>query len=68
MHAYMHCSVTPDCEPWIVAHQSPLPMEFSSQEYWSGLSYPTPRDLPDPEIEPASLVSPALASKFFTLF
>ena len=36
-------------------------MEFSRQEYWSGLSFPPPGDLPDPEIEPTSLVSPALA-------
>ena len=66
MHAYMHCSVTPDCEPWIVAHQSPLPMEFSRQEYWSGVPLPTLQDLSDPGIELASLVSPALAGRFFT--
>ena len=41
-------------------------MEFSRQEYWSGLPYPTPGDLPDAGIEPASLVSPALAGGFFT--
>ena len=39
--------------PWTVAHQAPLSMEFSMQEYWSGLSFPSPGDLPDPEIEPA---------------
>ena len=49
-----------------VAHQTPLSMEFSRQEYWSGLPFPTPGDLPDPEIEPASLESPALAGRFFT--
>ena len=38
-------------------------MEFSRQEYWSGLSFPSPEDLPDPGMEPAS---PALASGFFT--
>ena len=32
--------------PWIVAHQAPLPMEFSKQEYWSEVPYPTPGDLP----------------------
>ena len=37
-----------------VAHQSPLSMEFSRQEYWSGLPFPTPGDLPDPGIEPGS--------------
>ena len=42
---------------WTVAHKDPLSMEFSRQEYWSGLPFPTPRDLSDPGIE---LVSPAL--------
>ena len=37
--------------PWIVAHQVPLSMEFSRQEYWSGLPFPSPRDLPDRGIE-----------------
>ena len=49
-----------------VAHQAPLFMVFSRQEYWSGLSYPHPKDLPDPGIQPVSLMSPALAGKFFT--
>ena len=49
-----------------VAHQAPLPMEFFRQEYWSGLTFPPPGDLPDPGIESASLVSPALAGRFFT--
>ena len=40
--------------PWTVAHQVPLSMGFSRQEYWSGLSCPPPVDLPDPGIEPAS--------------
>ena len=51
---------------WTVAHQVPLSMEFSRQEYSSGLPFPTPGDLPVPRIEPMSLVSPALASGFFT--
>ena len=42
--------------PWTVACQAPLPMEFSRQEYWSGLLFPTPGDLPDPGMEPLSLV------------
>ena len=50
----------------IVAHQAPLPMGFSRQEYWSGLPWPLPGDLPDPGIEPPSLISPALAGGFFT--
>ena len=41
--------------PWTVAHQDPLSMEFSRQEYWSGLPFPTPGDLPDPGTEPTSL-------------
>ena len=40
--------------PWTVAHQAPLSMGFSRQEYWSGLPFPSPRDLPDPGIEPRS--------------
>jgi len=41
-------------------------MGFSRQEYWRGLPCPLPGDLPDPEIEPTSLTSPALAGRFFT--
>ena len=51
---------------WTVAHQAPLSMEFSRQEYWRGLPCPPPGDLSDPGIEPMSLMSPALASGFFT--
>ena len=51
---------------WIVAQQAPLSVGFSRQEYWSGLPFPTPRDLPHPGIKPASLASPALAGKIFT--
>ena len=40
--------------PWTIAHQAPLSMEFSRQEYWSGLPFPSPGNLPDPEIEPGS--------------
>ena len=39
---------------WTMAQQAPLSMEFSRQEYWSGLPFPTPVDLPDPGIEPGS--------------
>ena len=39
---------------WTVAHQCPLSMRFSRQEYWRGLSFPPPGDLPNPEIEPMS--------------
>ena len=51
---------------WTVAHQAPLSMGFSRQEYWSGLPLLLPGDLPNSGIEPASLTSPALAGKFFT--
>ncbi|KAM7230968.1 hypothetical protein CapIbe_018458, partial [Capra ibex] len=47
--------------PWTLARQAPLSMGFSRQEYWSGLPFPSPGDLPDPGIDPASLMSPALA-------
>jgi len=40
--------------PWAVAYQSPPSMEFSRQQYWSGLPFPSPEDLPDPGIEPWS--------------
>ena len=46
--------------PWTVAPQAPLLMGFSRQEYWSGLPCLPPGDLPNPEIKPASPVSPAL--------
>ena len=46
--------------PWTVARQRSLSMGFSRQEYWSGLPFPPPGDLPDPGIEPTSPVSPAL--------
>ena len=52
--------------PWTVDCQAPLFMEFSRQEFWSGLLFPPPGDLPNPGIEPSSLVSPALAGRFFT--
>ena len=50
---------------WTVAHQAPPPMGFSRQEYWSGLPFPSPGDLPDPEIEPRSptLQADALTSE-----
>ena len=51
---------------WTLAHQAPLPMEFSRQEYWNEVSLPRPRDLPDPGTESTSFASPALAAVFFT--
>ena len=52
--------------PWTIAHQAPLSMEFSKQEYWRELSFSALRDLPNPGIKPSSLVSPTLAGRFFT--
>ena len=63
----LSCSVMSDLlRPYVVAHQVPLSMEFSRQEYWRGLLFPTPGDLPDPGIKPVSPVSPALPGGFFT--
>ena len=50
--------------PWAAAHQAPLCVGFPRQEYWSGLPFPTPGDLPNPGIEPTSLT---LAGRFFTI-
>ena len=54
------------CDPMTVAHQAPQSMGFSRQEYWSGLSFPSPGDLSHPGIKPTSPVSPVLAGRFFT--
>ena len=65
MHARSLQSCPTPCETvWTAACQAPLSMGFSRQEYWSGLPCPLPRDLPDPGIEPSSLMSPALAGRF----
>ena len=50
--------------PWTVAHQVPLSMGLPRQEYWSGLSFPFPEDLPHPAMEHRS---PAFAGRFFTI-
>ena len=59
------CSVVSDAfaTPWAVAHKAPLSIGFPRQDYWSGLPFPSPADLPDLGIKP---VSPALAGRFFT--
>ena len=51
--------------PWIIAPNGSLFMEFSREEYWSGLPFPPLGDLPNPGMEPASLASPILAGRFF---
>ena len=53
---------------WTVACQAPLSTGFSRQEYWSGLQWPSPGDLPNPGIKPLFLRSPALAGVFFFFF
>ena len=52
---------------WTVDCQAPLPMEFSRQEYWSGVPFPSPGDLPDPGIESAPLTFPTPAGRLFTV-
>ena len=52
--------------PGTIARQALLSRGFSRQEYWSGLPCPSPGDLPDPGIKPASLMSPTLAGRFLT--
>ena len=54
------------CDPWAVSRPAPMSMDFFRQEYWSGLPFPPPGLLPDPGIEPMSLMSPALSGRFFT--
>ena len=49
--------------PWTIVRRASLSMGFARQEYWSGLPFPSPGDLPDPGIE---LMSPILAGGFFT--
>ena len=62
-----HSAMRDSAALWTIAHQAPLSMTFSRQEYWSGLPFPPP-DLPHPGIEHASAspVIPALAGEFFT--
>ena len=62
MHSYVRLFAT----PLTVACQASLSMGFPRQEYWSGLPFPPPGDLPHPGTEPTSLSSPALAGGFFT--
>ena len=50
----LHSVVSDSVTPWTVAYKASLFMEFSRQEYWSGLPFPSPGDLPDPGIEPGS--------------
>ena len=67
-HPFSHSVASDSLRPHglTVPHQSPLSMAFSRQEYWIGLPYPTPGNLPKPGMEAATLASSALAGKFFT--
>ena len=58
----VQCSTT----SWTIAHQAPLSMKFSKQEYLRGLPFFPPGDLPNPGIEPLSFMSPAFAAWLFT--
>ena len=66
MHTQSVSCVQLFATPRTVANQAPLSMGFPRQEYWSGLPFPTPVDLPDPRIEPTSPVSPAWQADSFT--
>ena len=68
MHAQLLSHVELLATPQTVAPQAHLSMGFSTQEYWSGLLCPPPRDLPHPGIEPVSLMCPAVAGGFFTTY
>ena len=63
---YVASVMSNSLQPYGLAHQAPLSMGFSKQEYWSGLPCLPPEDLPNPGIEPAPLRSSALAGIFFT--
>ena len=63
-HSFSHVQLI--VTPRTVARQVPLSIGFSRQEYWSEQPFPSPGDLPDPGMEPMSLVSPALVGGFFT--
>ena len=63
---YVYLVVSDSLEtPWTVTCQAPLSMEFSRQEYCSGLPFPSPGDLPNLGIKPTSFASPTLACGFF---
>ena len=68
MHACYVASVVPNSATlWTLARQALLSIRFSRQKYWSGLPFPSPRDLPVPGIKVSSLTSPALAGGFLPL-
>ena len=62
--SYVWLYVTIELTPWTIAHKVPLSIGFSKQEYWSGLPFPSPGNLPDSGIKPVSLMSPALTGRY----
>ena len=66
MHAKSLQSCPALCDPWAIAHQAPLSMEFSKQEYWSGLLYPPQVDLSDPGDQTRVFCSSCIAGRFLT--
>ena len=60
-----HVCMLSHVTPWTATHQASLPMDFSRQEYWRGVPFLSPGDLPDPGIEHTSAVFPALVGGFF---
>ena len=63
LFSFSRSVVSNSVTPWAIVHQAALFLGFSRQEYWSGLPFPSPGDLPDPGVEPET---PVLAGKFFT--
>ena len=63
MHVWAHVQLFATL--WTITHQAPLSIKFFRKEYWSGLPFPTPGDLPYPGVKSVSLVSPELAGGFF---
>ena len=68
VRAHLPNSVQLFAAPCTVARQASLSMEFSRQEYWSGLPFPSPQGLPNPGIKMVSLASPALAGSSLPLY
>ena len=62
-----HCCAVLSAAPWTLAHQAPLSVGFPRQEYWSGLSFSSPGDLPNSRIKPMSSASPALQEESLPL-
>ena len=63
---FSHKVLSDSATPWTAAHQAPPSMGFPRQEYWSGLPFPSPWNLPNPAVELLALSSPSLGGRFFT--